>query len=371
MTQINDRLAKMQSTLPAAGVDLAAIGPTANMRYLLGFAPHPDERLCLLLVSAQDACMVVPSLNLEEVAAHADLRFFPWADADGPQAALQQALIALRGPRTVAVDAAMRADFLLRLQEAGAPARTITVDALLAPLRMCKSAAEVAALAAAATQADRAMQAAVDACRPGVTEAEVAWAAEAAFRQDGAEEVTFTLVASGPNGAYPHHHSGERRLQAGDAIVIDIGASLDGYKSDITRMVHLGQPSAEFLKVHAAVYQANQRAMAAVRPGATCEEIDRMARGTLEAAGYGPFFTHRTGHGLGLEGHEPPWIMAGDATVLQEGMVFSIEPGVYLTGRFGVRIEDVVVVTEAGVRNLTGFDHALVVKECNRAKLSL
>ncbi len=277
MTQINDRLAKMQSAMQGAGVDLAAIGPTANMRYLLGFAPHPDERLCLLLVNQRDACMVVPGLNLEEIAAHADVDFFPWADADGPQAALRQALVTLRAPRTLAVDGAMRADFLLRLQAAATPDRTTTVDALLTPLRMRKSAAEIETLAAAASQADRAMQAAVDACRPGVTEAEVAWAAEVAFRQDGAEEVCFTLVASGPNAAYPHHHSGERRLQPGDAIVIDIGASLAGYKSDITRMVHLGQPSAEFLKVHAAVYQAHQRAMAAVRPGVTCEQIDRIA----------------------------------------------------------------------------------------------
>jgi len=362
MMQTNAGLARMQSAMQEAGVDLAAIGPTANMRYLLGFAPHPDERLCLLLVSPQDTCMVVPGLNLEEVAAHADIDLFPWADADGPQMALRQALTVMRMPRTLAVDGTMRADFLLRLQEAATPDRTMTVDALLTPLRMRKSAAEIAALARAASQADRAMQAAVDACRPGVTEAEVAWVTEAAFRQDGAEEVNFTLIASGPNGAYPHHHSGERRLQTGDAIVIDIGASLAGYKSDITRMVHLGQPSPEFLKVHAAVYQANQRAMAAVRPGATCEQIDRVARGTLEAAGYGPFFTHRTGHGVGLEGHEPPWIMAGDATVLRAGMAFSIEPGVYLVGQFGVRIEDVVVVTESGVRNLTGFDHALVVK---------
>jgi Xaa-Pro aminopeptidase len=257
----------------------------------------------------------------------------------------------------------MRADHLLQLQGVVTPERTMPVDVLLAPLRMCKSEEEIDALARAAAQADRAMQAAVDACRPGVSEAEVAWATEAAFRQDGAERVSFTLIASGPNGAYPHHHSGERRLQKGDAIIIDIGASLNAYQSDITRMVFLGEPPAEFLKVHTAVLEANQRAMAGVRPGVAAGEIDRLARNTLEEAGYGPFFVHRTGHGLGLETHEPPWIMAGDKTILEEGMVFSIEPGVYLVGQFGVRIEDIVAVTASGVRNLTGFDHSLIVKD--------
>jgi Xaa-Pro aminopeptidase len=207
------------------------------------------------------------------------------------------------------------------------------------------------------------MQAAVNACRPGVTEVEVAWAAEAAFRQDGAEAVDFMLIASGPNGAYPHHHSSERRLEEGDAIIIDMGATLNGYKSDITRMVYLGKPPAEFLKAYAAALEANQRARDAVRPGAMASEIDHAARSTLEAAGYGPYFVHRTGHGIGLDGHEPPWIMAGNTTILEEGMAFSIEPGVYLVGKFGVRIEDIVVVTQFGVRTLTGFDHSLVIKD--------
>ena len=356
-------LADLRVRMEETGVDLVAIGPTASMRYLLGFVPHADERLCLLLVDRQSVHMVVPGLNREEVAAHTDVDLIHWEDADGPDGALRKALAALHEPGALAVDGAMRADTLLHLQTVAAPERIMPVDVLMAPLRMRKSPEEIDALARAAAQADRAVQAAMDACRPGTTEAEVAWATEAAFRQDGAEHVSFTLIASGPNGAYPHHHSGERRLQNGDAIIIDIGASLNGYQSDITRMVHLGAPTAEFQRVYAAVLEANQRAMAAVRPGSTAGEIDHMARSTLEAAGYGSFFSHRTGHGIGLEVHEPPWIMAGDKTVLQEGMVFSIEPGVYLVDRFGVRIEDIVAVTESGVRNLTGLDHALVIKD--------
>jgi Xaa-Pro aminopeptidase len=357
-----ERLANMQARMEETGIDLAAIGPTANMRYLLGFTPHADERLCLLLVSRQAVRMVVPTLNREEVAAHTDVELIAWADADGPKAALRQALASWPSSHSLAVDGPMRADFLLYLQAVVMPDNAMPADSMLAPLRQHKSLEEIEALARAAAQADRAMQAAVNACRPGVTEAQVAWAVEAAFRQDGAEAVNFTLIASGPNGAYPHHHSNERRLEKGDAIIIDIGATLDGYKSDITRMVHLGQPSAEFLKAYSAVLEANQRARAAVRPGVTAGEIDRIARSALETAGYGPYFTHRTGHGIGLEGHEPPWITAGDTAVLEEGMAFSIEPGVYLAGKFGVRIEDIVVVTQSGVRTLTGLDHALVVK---------
>jgi Xaa-Pro aminopeptidase len=207
------------------------------------------------------------------------------------------------------------------------------------------------------------MQAGMDACRPGATEAEVAWVVEEAFRKDGADVVTFTLIASGPHGAFPHHHSGPRRLQTGDAIILDIGATLNGYQSDITRMVFLGEPPDEFLQVYEAVLAANERGRAAVRPGVMAQEVDQATRSTLEAAGYGDYFIHRTGHGLGLEVHEAPWIMAGNEQILEEGMVFSVEPGVYLPGQFGIRIEDIVVVTDTGVRTLTGFDRQLVVKK--------
>jgi Xaa-Pro aminopeptidase len=345
-----------------AGVDLIAVGPTANMRYLAGFAPHADERLCLLLISAQTTRSVVPKLNAEEWAAHIDLPSHTWADDQGPGQALKAALADMSPVKSLAIDGAMRADFLLPLMAAADPGQTIPVDALIAPLRARKSADEIQALARAAAQADQAMLAAIQACRAGVSESRVAWAAEEAFRLDGAEEVSFTLVAAGPHGAFPHHHSSERLLQAGDAIVLDIGASLGGYKSDITRMVFLGQPPAEFLEAYAAVREANARGREAVRPGVPAEAVDRATRHALEAKGYGEYFVHRTGHGLGLEIHEAPYIMAGNQQLLETGMVFSVEPGVYFPGKFGVRIEDIVVVTEGGSRCLTGLDRDLVVK---------
>ena len=362
MPDSKNRLAQLQTAMQAARVNLVAIGPTANMHYLLGYVPHPDERVCLLLVSPETINMVVPSLNAEAVAVHIDLPLERWPDSEGPQQALNRAVSDLSIKR-LAVDGTMRADFLLALLAATSPGETITVESLLAPLRMRKSAEEIEALALAAAQAGRAMQAAMDACRPGATEAEVAWAAEEAFRKDGAEVVNFTLIASGPNGAFPHHHSGPRRLQTGDAIILDIGATLNGYQSDITRMVFLGEPPAEFVQAYGAVLAANEQGRAAVRPGVMAQDVDQATRSTLEAAGYGDYFIHRTGHGLGLEVHEMPWIMAGNEQILEEGMVFSVEPGVYLPGQFGIRIEDIVAVTSTGVRTLTGFDRQLVIKK--------
>ena len=321
MTEFERRLSGLRNAMEAEGVDMVAIGPTANMRYLAGFASHPDERVCLLLVSSQAVSVVVPGLNAEEWAAHTDLPLHTWADDEGPDGALQEALSGRLPVNRLAVDGATRADVLLALTATADPQETIALSSLNIPLRLHKSPEEVEAMQRAAAQADRAMQAGIDACQPGVTEAQVAWAIEEGFRLDGAEEVCFTLVASGPNGAFP-----------------------------------------EFLAVYQAVLDANERARAAVRPGVTAGEVDAAARTTLEAAGYGEYFVHRTGHGLGLEIHEPPWIMAGSQQILEAGMAFSIEPGVYIPGQFGVRIEDVVVVTETGVRNLTGFGHQLVVK---------
>lgn len=358
----HDRLAQLQDRMRDMDFDLAIIGPTPNMRYLLGFTPHADERLCLLLVGRDAVNMLVPGLNAGQIAAHTDVDLHLWDDADGPGGALQAALAQLPAPSHLAIDGAMRADFLLHLQQHLTPETTSTSDVLLAPLRERKSPAEIERLVRAARQADEVMQVAIDACEPGVTEAEVAWAVEAGFRQRGAEKLGFAIVASGPNSAYPHHDSGERVLEVGDAVVIDIGASLDGYQSDITRMIHLGAPSDEFLAVFDAVREANQQGRAAVQPGATAHEVDLATRSVLEGRGLGEYFVHRTGHGLGLEGHEPPWIMAGNHTPLTKGMVFSVEPGAYLPGKFGVRVEDIVAVTDSGCRTLTGFSRNLVVK---------
>lgn len=337
--------------------DLLAVPPGDDLRYLLGFTPMPDERPCYLLVGPAGAHLVMPSLNALQAEAHTDVPMAVYADEDGPAAALAAALRAVgaTGARTVMVTETMRAEHLLGLQAHLGGARAVLATPVVGRMRLIKSAAEIAALRAAAALADRAVETAADACRPGATEREVADGVARAFAAGGADEVAFAIIASGPNGAFPHHHTGSRRLESGDAVVCDLGCRLGGYPSDITRMVVLGQGPAEYERVHSVVEDAVQAGMAAVRPGVPARTVDVAARGVIERAGYGRYFTHRTGHGMGVSGHEPPWITATSGTILEPGMVFSVEPGIYLPGRFGVRLEDIVVVTDAGCERLSGL----------------
>ena len=358
------RLNKLQEEMTKVGVDLTAIAPTSNMRYLLGFSPMPDERLCVLLVTRNATRLVIPDLNADQVEAHTGFRGIRWKDEAGPDQALAEALDDLDAtrPAVLAVDASMRADALLVLQKVTQPGRSASAADLMAALRMRKSESELEVLARAAALADEALMVGAEACRPGVTEREVAECIAAHFREGGAAMVDFALVASGPHSGFPHHTAGERQIQAGDTVILDVGATLDGYKSDITRVVHLGDPPSELRAIYDTVREANQRACEAARPGARACDVDHAARSVIEEAGYGPYFVHRTGHGLGMDVHEEPWITAESTTVLEPGMVFSVEPGVYLADRFGVRIEDIVVVTDGPSRRLTGLDHDLIVK---------
>jgi Xaa-Pro aminopeptidase len=368
LPEINDsaeRFRRLQAGMRQQGVDLLALAPTVNMRYLLGFAPLADERPCFLLISPRATALVVPAVNADQVEARTGLEAIRWPDASGPRQAIEEALARLdsRPGAVLAADNTMRADALLVLQEIAAPGRTLAADRLMSALRIRKSETELEAMARSAALADEALLAGADACRPGATERDVAWAITRHFLQNGAEVVDFTIVASGPNGAFPHHETGSRRLEAGDTIILDIGATLDGYKSDITRVVHLGEPQAEVGAAYEAVQEANRRAREAAQAGTPARDVDRAARQALEEAGYGPYFVHRTGHGLGLEVHEPPWITSESDTLLEPGMVFSIEPGVYLPDRFGIRIEDIVAIRPEGAcRRLTGLNHDLIVR---------
>jgi Xaa-Pro aminopeptidase len=360
-----ERINRLQAQMVQARVDVVAIAPTANMRYLLGFAPLADERLCALLVTPQATRFVVPTVNADQVEAHTGMPAVRWSDAAGPVKALAQALaeLDLKPNGVLAADDTMRADVLLTLQEAIHPARSVVAGTLMTALRVCKSETEIEKLAQAAALTDQALLAGAAACQPGATEREIATAIANYYQANGAESVDFTIVASGPNSAFPHHETGERRLQPGDTVILDIGATLAGYKSDITRVVHLGEPSDEVKAAYQAVQEANRRGREAAVAGAQAREVDRAARQAIEQAGYGPLFTHRTGHGLGLEAHEPPWITAEIETVLEPGMVFSVEPGVYLPSKFGIRIEDIVVVTEGACRCLTRLEHDLIIND--------
>jgi Xaa-Pro aminopeptidase len=339
------------------GTDLVALGPTSHMRWLAGLDPHGDERPVMLVVSPSYAGVLMPALNAASARQASDLPFHEWEDATGPEAALS-GLLAACGATTpglhVAVDESMRADFALRLLDAlPSPRRSFATDTLGA-LRLRKDEAEIAALRASARLNDTAATAAFDALEDGMTELDVQGIIHAHYKARGATP-EFTIVAFGANGAFPHHHTGPTRLARDTAILIDTGCRLNGYPSDMTRCGWFGVPDAEFLHVAGVVERAVQAALAAVLPGVQACDVDLAARSIIEAQGYGDRFLHRTGHGLGIDIHEPPYVTSVSETVLQTGNVFSIEPGIYLEGRFGVRLEDIVVVREEGPEILSGL----------------
>jgi Xaa-Pro aminopeptidase len=364
-TSLRSRLDRLRRELDSARVDAIALAPSDNLRYVTRYSPMADERLCVLLVTGAAEAFVVPQLNADQTAAAVPgLSILQWKDEEGAGGALTRALGELNGPRLrrVAIDPEMRAEALLELLDAAPGISPVNGAPLMRALREVKQPDEVELLRQSAATADYAMSAAFAACRPGVTEADVAVAVSGAFREVGAVE-PWVSVGSGPNGAFPHHETSSRVLEGGEPIVIDLGAKLDDYASDITRMVYVGEPSSRYVELHEVVEAAVRAALAAARPGAACGEVDHAARSVVRDAGYGNRFLHRTGHGLGLSIHEAPWIMAGEDAPLQAGMVFSIEPGIYLENEFGLRLEEIVHLTEAGPEVLSALPRAVEVVE--------
>ena len=228
-------------------------------------------------------------------------------------------------------------------------------------LRAIKDADELQRLAAAGVAADQSFEELSQARFEGRRESEIGAELAGLLRRHGHSEVDFTLVGSGPNGANPHHELSERVIQSGDMVVLDFGGFKDGYGSDTTRTVHVGEPSDDERDVYDVVRRAQQAGFEAVRPGVACQQVDRAARKVIDDAGYGEYFIHRTGHGIGLTTHEPPYMVEGETRQMQPGMCFSIEPGIYLPGQFGVRIEDIVAVTETGARRLNNSSRELQI----------
>ncbi len=357
------RLAALQSALGRNGADLLALAVSDSMRYAFGgYAPHADERFCALLLSTAGRVLVIPTLNADQARGRLDLPLQTYQDEEGPGTALTAALTQLRLPPApvIAVDEEMRADHLLVLQDTLPEATYRLAGAIVGPLRRVKDTEELAALRRAAATADAGVEAVFAACKPGVSELELAAIAGNAMVSAGAEETVFAMVGAGSHGALPHHQPDGTRLRAGDTVVIDIGSRLGGYCSDITRMAIVGpQPAdSEYRRVHAVVEEAWQAAWAAARPGARASEVDGAARAVIAAAGYGDLFVHRTGHGLGLSIHEAPYITATNDLVLEAGMVFSIEPGIYLPDRFGVRLEEIVYLDAEGAHVLSQLPRA-------------
>ena len=363
MTGISEkRLAALRAKMRETGADLVALGAGSHMQWLVGFHPMADERLCLMLVGPEHETIVMPALNAGEMRAHTDIGFVEWRDDDGPDAALAEAVAAVApgGAQRVVIDEAMRADFALALLGKLDGAKPVFTGDTVGALRLIKGADEYEILKMNAVIDDGAFKKAAAAARPGMTESELAAIINDHFLSEGAAPA-FAIVAAGPNGAFPHHHTGARKLETGDAVVVDIGGRKQGYPSDMTRMLAIGEKPEGYDEVHETVERAVQAALAAAKPGARAKDVDKAARDTIAAAGYGEFFTHRTGHGMGIDGHEPPFITATNDQILEEGMVFSIEPGIYLPGRFGVRLEDIVIIRKDGPEILSDLPRTLAI----------
>jgi Xaa-Pro aminopeptidase len=348
------RLARIERAvfaMRAAGTDVMLLCPGADLLYLTGFEHgHAGERLlCLVVRSDGSSHWIAPAMNVPQVERHLlDGQWVRgWSDDEGYLPALRAATLAADA---IAFDDEARAAFLLDLQSGAPYARVQRASTIMRRLRIRKEPAEIEALRAAGRTVDETIPEAIGFCRPGRTEAQIDQDLRAALLHRSPQSaVAFTIVASGLNSALPHHETGSRAVQPGDIVVLDYGTRLDSYLSDITVTCAVGEPSdPEARKVYRVVWEAQQAALRAVRPGVPSEQIDRAARAVIEAAGYGRYFTHRTGHGLGLQGHEPPFLVGGNCEPLEEGMVFSIEPGIYLPGRFGIRLEVIATVTPDG-----------------------
>jgi Xaa-Pro aminopeptidase len=352
------RIDRALSAAEAAGLAGLLIAPGPDLRYFTGYQPTVvAERLTLLVVRpGRDPVLVLPGFERED-AEGAEVTFLEWSDGQDPYAATAALLEAGR----YAMSDACWALHAFALQEAAPGLSLTSMTAALPLLRAVKDAGELERMAAAGAAVDATFEAILRVPFAGRTELDIAADLTRLLREHDHERVEFTLVASGPNGAKGHHDAGDRVIQPGDAVVLDFGGFVDGYGSDTTRTVHVGEPSDEHRRVYEVVDEAQAAAVAAVAPGVACQEIDRAARSVIEAAGYGPLFNHRTGHGIGVETHEPPYIVEGETQPLEPGMCFSVEPGIYVPGQFGVRIEDIVAVTEDGGRRLNLSTHELQI----------
>jgi len=312
------------------------------------------------LIGKEKEAFLMPAVNEEGIRQKTTIAMNCWNDANGPDQALKDALsyTGSSNAKHIAIDEAMRSHFALILLESLSNPSYEFTNSTIGALRMRKDQAEYTNLKENALIDDRAMKAGFAAIKEGVTELEIGQVINNHFISEGAKP-QFCIVGSGPNGAFPHHHTGDRKVEYGDSILIDIGGRKGTFPSDMTRMSVLGEPPEGYLKIHAIVERAVQAAMLTARPGVMAKDVDAAARDVITKAGYGEFFVHRLGHGLGIDIHEPPYITATSEVILDEGMVFSIEPGIYLQGRFGVRLEEIVILRSNGPEILSELPRSL------------
>lgn len=362
---LQQRVNRAQSVMQARGVDFLFVSPSSDLVYFFDVAAHASERLLLLIIPQRGKSQLVIA-NFERT--HADgkedlVELHTWEEHERPLDLVREIVAGVRSP-SIAVCDQMRAGFLVGMLEVLPDANFSNGTGIIRELRMVKDESEIERLKRAAAMADAAWDEFVSTARlVGKTEREAAGELATLRAQHGLEVTGIGICASGPNSAKPHHRTGERRIQPGDSVVFDFGGKYEHYTADVTRTVHIGPPSDEYRRAYQTVLEANEAAVPHYRPNVACQDVDQAARTVIEAAGYGEYFSHRLGHGLGLDGHEEPYLVKGNTLPLRAGMVFSDEPGIYIPGQFGIRVEDSVVVREGGGEKINHCRRDLVVME--------
>ena len=358
------RLAKVRTAMVEAGVDVLLLSLGADLPWLTGYYAMPLERLTMLVLPVDgDATLVIPGLEAARVEHDPNLfSMAPWGETQSPI----ELVSTLIGSRTsLAVSDRCWAQFVVALQAAMPGRSWSTSSSVISPLRMRKDAAEIVALTAAGAAADRvaAQLHGGEIALIGRTEASVSADISNRLVVEGHDVVNFAIVASGPNAASPHHHAGNRIIESGEIVLCDFGGTMDGYCSDITRCVFTGEPPTEVADAYDVLMASNAAGVAAGTVGTPCQDVDRAARRVIDEAGFGRYFIHRTGHGIGMEEHEDPYMVEGNALPLAAGHAYSVEPGIYVSGKWGMRLEDIVVATDDGPIPLNDADHRLIVVE--------
>ena len=359
-----DRIADLRRQMAAAGLDCVVMYPSANWRYVCSFAPVANERLCLLLVTAERTAIVLPNFDAEEMSASAPGALVSgWSDLEGPERTLERVWAQIGGPglSSIAIDDGMPYQFTRMLLAVAQPPSQRLLTVSMPRYRLVKDDAEIEAIRTTATIIEKSIAAAAAALAPGLSERDLERIIKSELLCAGAETLDYTLVQFGASSAIPHHLAGESILAASGNVLLDIAVTHGQYFADITRNLSLGPPTGKYAEVIEIVRSAQAAGVAAAVPGATIHDVDQACRDTITAAGYGAAFYTRTGHGLGLEVHEPPSVVAGNPLVLEPGMVITVEPGIYLGGEFGVRIEDTVAITATAADRLSASDRALLI----------
>lgn len=356
------RLARVRQEMQCQSIDATLLSIGHDLPYLTGYHAMPLERLTMLVVTHDSvAALIVPRLEAPRVTPHDDVfKIIPWGETENPVAIVAKQL---NGAKRIAVGDQMWARFLVELLGFVSGASFVRAVEVVGSMRMAKDANEIAALRLAGAAADRVAKQlqAGEIALIGRTEAQVSADISARLIAEGHDIVNFAIVAAGENAASPHHHAGSRVIKQDEIVLCDFGGTMNGYCSDITRCVFLGTPSRKVTSAYSVLHAAHAAGVKAGVVGATCESVDAAARKVIDDAGLGDFFIHRTGHGIGMEAHEEPYMVSGNKLPIVAGHAFSVEPGIYLPGKWGMRLEDIIVASDSGPMSMNDVDHSLVI----------